>query len=91
MLTNSDLDDIQERIDAYMRPGSRLLTNGINNDEAVELVKMARRYLWLRDNASDDTHYCVVDEDTGAWIAGDQLDMVIDSAINSQRKEGGEE
>ncbi|ARP86259.1 hypothetical protein [Bordetella genomosp. 9] len=75
------------------QPDARHIAN-CDPQTVMELVKMARRYLWLRDAPSEVP---VVGLDVAFWedcsgeaIRGEALDQAIDSAINSQRKEGGE-
>jgi len=63
--------------------------------EMQELVKMARRYLAWREAALTEDDTPVGDLMLDMGMRGEiptpeQFDAMIDSAINSQRKEGGE-
>jgi hypothetical protein len=82
MLTNEDLDRIESEVDKHVK---------LWPEEVRKLVKMARRYAWLRDEsacAAADTptvFSCAPGWGSRRILEGDDLDAAIDEAIAGER------
>jgi hypothetical protein len=88
MLTNEDLDRIESEVDKHVK---------LWPEEVRKLVKMARRYAWLREGADKDRDYL---SGKLPWvtrihfkhgtpsqspISGIDMDYLIDQAIAGER------